>query len=62
MTGPGEQIIPIPGTRSPEHLRTNAAAADIDLNDHELRQLEEIARTETAGERYPPSLMRLVDG
>jgi aryl-alcohol dehydrogenase-like predicted oxidoreductase len=58
----GEQIIPIPGTRSPEHLRTNAAAAGIDLNDRERRQLDEIARTGIAGDRYPPSLMRLVDG
>ncbi len=58
----GEQIIPIPGTRSRTHLRTNAAAADLDLNDRERRQLDEIAHTEPVGERYPPSLMRLVDG
>ena len=58
----GEQIIPIPGTRSRAHLNTNAAAADLDLNDRERRQLDEIAHTEPVGARYPPSLMRLVDG
>ncbi len=58
----GEQIIPIPGTRSRAHLNTNAAAADLDLNDRERRQLDEVAHTEPVGARYPPSLMRLVDG
>lgn len=58
----GEQVIPIPGTRSREHLRTNAAAAAIDLSEAERLVLDEIAHTEAAGDRYPPSLMRLVDG
>lgn len=57
----GDRIIPIPGTRSRAHLRTNAAAADLDLNDRERRQLDELAHMEPVGERYPPSLMRLVD-
>ena len=58
----GDLVIPIPGTRSREHLRTNAAAAAIDLTEAECLVLDEIARTEAVGERYPPSLMRLIDG
>ncbi len=58
----GDLIIPIPGTRSAHHLRTNAAAADLDLTTAERAELDEIARAEIGGDRYPPSLMRLVDG
>jgi pyridoxine 4-dehydrogenase len=33
-------ILPIPGTASPAHLRENLAAARLDLPDHALRELE----------------------
>ncbi len=57
----GTRVIPIPGTRSSVHLRTNAAAAAIDLSATERALLDEIAQTAAAGERYPPSLLRLID-
>ncbi|MBA8823891.1 aryl-alcohol dehydrogenase-like predicted oxidoreductase [Saccharopolyspora lacisalsi] len=33
-------VIPIPGTTSVRHLRSNVAAADLSLSDDELRQLD----------------------
>ena len=57
----GERVIPIPGTRRQGHLRSNAAAAEIDLTEIERRLLDEIAAVEADGERYPPALMRLID-
>lgn len=57
----GDQIIPIPGTRSQTHLRSNAAAANLDLTEAEHTLLDQIARVEVAGDRYPPPLMRLID-
>ncbi len=58
----GEHVIPIPGTRRVGHLRTNAAACDIELTAEELRRLDEIADpTRVAGARYPRNLMDLVD-
>ena len=49
----GEHLIPIPGTRSPEHLEQNAAGADIKLTAEDLGQIEEIAPIGFAhGPRY----------
>ena len=36
----GVQVVPIPGTTSVSHLRSNAAAADLRLSDDELRRLD----------------------
>jgi aryl-alcohol dehydrogenase-like predicted oxidoreductase len=35
-------IVPIPGTRNPDHLEANIAAADISLDEETLRRIEEI--------------------
>ena len=32
-------VLPIPGTRSPDHLAENVAAAEIELSDAQLRRL-----------------------
>jgi len=37
-------IMPIPGTSSVEHLEQNLAAAQIDLSDEEVREIEDAAR------------------
>jgi aryl-alcohol dehydrogenase-like predicted oxidoreductase len=37
----GVRVVPIPGTTSVSHLRSNVAAADLSLSDDELRQLAE---------------------
>ena len=46
----GPQVIPIPGTKRSERLRENAAAADLELSDDELRRLTGLPPAE--GTRY----------
>jgi aryl-alcohol dehydrogenase-like predicted oxidoreductase len=49
----GDHIIPIPGTRTAEHLAENAAASDIHLSADDLAQIEAILPTGWAeGNRY----------
>jgi aryl-alcohol dehydrogenase-like predicted oxidoreductase len=49
----GEDIVPIPGTKRVRYLEENAAAAEIELSDDDLRRLEEIAPAGVAaGDRY----------
>jgi aryl-alcohol dehydrogenase-like predicted oxidoreductase len=49
----GDDIAPIPGTRRVERLEENAAAADIELTDEQLRELAELFPPgATAGDRY----------
>jgi aryl-alcohol dehydrogenase-like predicted oxidoreductase len=47
-------VVPIPGTKRVRYLEENAAAADIELSDADLRRLDEAAPVgATAGDRYP---------
>jgi aryl-alcohol dehydrogenase-like predicted oxidoreductase len=39
----GDDVVPIPGTRSPAHLESNVAAAGIRLDDEALARIEEAA-------------------
>jgi aryl-alcohol dehydrogenase-like predicted oxidoreductase len=55
----GEDIVPIPGTKRRAYLEENAAAADVELTDDELRTIAE-ALPEAAGTRYPEAMMRSV--
>ncbi|MET0399205.1 MAG: aldo/keto reductase [Longimicrobiaceae bacterium] len=49
----GEDLVPIPGTRSPERLEENAAAAEVALSAAELARLEEAFPVgAAAGDRY----------
>ncbi|MEX6506903.1 aldo/keto reductase [Jiella sp. M17.18] len=49
----GEHVIPIPGTRSPEHLAEDAKAADIRLTTDDLAEIEAILPAGFAhGDRY----------
>jgi aryl-alcohol dehydrogenase-like predicted oxidoreductase len=49
----GDHVVPIPGTKRVRYLEENAAAAEVDLTDDELRQLDEIAPAGVAaGDRY----------
>jgi aryl-alcohol dehydrogenase-like predicted oxidoreductase len=48
-----DDVAPIPGTRRVERLEENAAAADIELDQEQLRELDELFPPGvTAGERY----------
>jgi aryl-alcohol dehydrogenase-like predicted oxidoreductase len=55
-------IVPIPGTTKLHRLQENIGAADIDLSDEDLRQIEKaISQIEVRGARYPENLQRAVD-
>jgi aryl-alcohol dehydrogenase-like predicted oxidoreductase len=55
----GEDIIPIPGTKRRERLEENAAAADVELTDDDLREIAD-ALPQAAGDRYPEEMMKLI--
>jgi len=55
-------IVPIPGTTKLHRLRENVGAADIDLTDEDVRQIEKaISRIEVRGARYSEGSQRMVD-
>jgi pyridoxine 4-dehydrogenase len=46
-------IIPIPGSKSVERIRENAAAANVELSEEEMEQIAEIVkRCGVSGDRY----------
>jgi aryl-alcohol dehydrogenase-like predicted oxidoreductase len=50
----GEDVVPIPGTMRRRYLEENVAATEIELNEDDLRRLDETAPPGvTAGDRYP---------
>jgi aryl-alcohol dehydrogenase-like predicted oxidoreductase len=50
----GEDIVPIPGTKRRAYLEENAAAAEIELKEEDLRRIDEAAPAGgAAGDRYP---------
>jgi aryl-alcohol dehydrogenase-like predicted oxidoreductase len=54
----GEDIVPIPGTRSTARLDENAAATRIRLDEGELRRIREVVeKYNVAGTRYPEPQM-----
>ena len=49
----GEDVVPIPGTKRVRYIEENAAAAEVELSDEDLRRLDEIAPPgAAAGDRY----------
>jgi aryl-alcohol dehydrogenase-like predicted oxidoreductase len=58
----GKDIIPIPGTKRRKYLEENVGSLGVELTPEELRQLDEVApQGAAAGQRYPESMMNLVD-
>lgn len=58
----GEDIVPIPGTKRIKYLEQNAAAADIELSEEELNQINEVFPQDAAsGLRYPEEMMKVVN-
>ena len=53
----GDDIVPIPGTRSPERLEENVAAADVALTDADLARIQEILPSGAFGGRYPRAML-----
>jgi aryl-alcohol dehydrogenase-like predicted oxidoreductase len=57
----GEDIVPIPGTKSPRRLEENAAAADIELSQEDLEELDNAVSPDSVrGNRYPEQMMALL--
>lgn len=58
----GDEIAPIPGTKSCERLEENTAVADATLTDEDLRRIgEAIPRGSVAGDCYYEEQMRAVN-
>jgi aryl-alcohol dehydrogenase-like predicted oxidoreductase len=50
----GDDVVPIPGTKRVRYLEENAAAADVELTEDDLRRLDEAFPPGAAqGDRYP---------
>jgi aryl-alcohol dehydrogenase-like predicted oxidoreductase len=56
----GEDIVPIPGTKRRAYLEQNAAAAEVELSDEDLAQIE-AELPEAAGARYDETGMATVN-
>ncbi|WP_371356357.1 aldo/keto reductase [Pseudomonas chlororaphis] len=58
----GDYLIPIPGTKQRKYLEENVVALQVRLDADELQALEGIFSPDaTAGERYPQTVMALLD-
>jgi aryl-alcohol dehydrogenase-like predicted oxidoreductase len=58
----GEDIVPIPGTKSPRRLAENAAAADVKLSPADVEELDNaISRDAVRGARYPDQMMGMLN-
>jgi aryl-alcohol dehydrogenase-like predicted oxidoreductase len=55
----GQDIVPIPGTKRREYLEQNAAAADVQLTDEDLRRIE-VELPAVSGDRYDKAGMASV--
>jgi len=54
-------IVPIPGTTKPHRLEENLGAADIELTDEDLNEIESAtSQIEVRGDRYPADLQARV--
>ncbi len=58
----GDDIIPIPGTANPDHMRENAAAAAITLSDDIMARIDAAVNERTVvGPRYAAAMQASVD-
>lgn len=58
----GEDIVPIPGTRSIARLEENAGAAELELTSEDLERLDAVVpKGVAAGTRYPEAAMRTLN-
>ena len=53
----GDDIVPIPGTRSQKRLAENVGAAAVELSADELERIQEIVPRGAHGSRYPEAMM-----
>ncbi|MEC3979662.1 aldo/keto reductase [Amycolatopsis sp. H20-H5] len=53
----GDDVVPIPGTRSPGRLAENVAAAHVVLTADDLARVQQVLPKGAAGSRYPEAMM-----
>jgi aryl-alcohol dehydrogenase-like predicted oxidoreductase len=56
----GSDVVPIPGTKRVRYLEENVGALSVTLGDAQLAALDGL-HEQTAGERYAPEMMKLVE-
>ncbi len=56
----GDDVVPIPGTKRVRYLEENVRALDVNLTADQIARLEGLASL-TAGERYAPEMLKLVE-
>ena len=55
-------VVPIPGTRRLERLDENLAAADLELTEQDLAELDDLsASVQVQGDRYPEAMQKMID-
>ena len=58
----GDDIVPIPGTKRRRYLEENVGTLDVTLTPADLSRIDEVApRGATAGDRYAPEGMRMLN-
>jgi len=58
----GEDIIPIPGTKRRKYLEENSAAGSVVISEGEMTEIKNaLPKGAATGDRYPESMMRLVN-
>ena len=58
----GDDIVPIPGTKSPTRLEENAAAVAVELSPRDMEELgDAISADSVSGNRYPDAMMELLN-
>jgi aryl-alcohol dehydrogenase-like predicted oxidoreductase len=58
----GDDLVPIPGTKSPARIEENAAAAELELSDAQVAELDAaISRDAVRGARYDDSGMEMLN-
>jgi len=59
----GDDVVPIPGTRRQSRLEENTAAANVELTQEELEEIDRLLPPElVSGMRYPEASMGLLNG
>lgn len=56
----GEDVVPIPGTKRVRYVEENVGAVELKLTPEQLAALDGLA-SKTAGERYTPEMMKLIE-
>jgi aryl-alcohol dehydrogenase-like predicted oxidoreductase len=58
----GNDIVPIPGTKRRKYLEENITAASVVISDSELTEISRaLPQGAAAGERYPETMMKLIN-